>query len=294
MLAAASDNHAPTSFLELGEFSYSTDASTVNEPSNLEEEDSKHIGSPPREPGHSKHASTSGPPSTLADLASSHDTTVQTPEEEPNPFSQAETLHTSDVPVHSSKSQATAVYEESYRRMERADHEEIAAWAIHIALLSFCGLVVIAVLLSFLVIQNYGLVAMFGMSVVVIFFVFLAWFVDKTILSENQKLKPIRRKIVRVVEATKDAVVDEYNLFQMDWREHHLLTYPREEGEELRDQPPAAVLPKPQRKSRIFRLVKPLLGVRRRVFRRKQKIQQPKESSNTSRQEYEPPESAVV
>ena len=50
--------------------------------------------------------------------------------------------------------------------------DRMAAWAIHIALIFFCGLVIASVLISFTVIRNYGFVALVGLMLVVVFVVF--------------------------------------------------------------------------------------------------------------------------
>jgi hypothetical protein len=254
------------------------------------------------------------------DASSDNDTTFRTETsfqttEQPNPLAKEKTFHTSNVPgdasttLHAHGSTTASdmnqlctmpsktlhhanIYEDSYKRLEQADHEQIAAWAIHFALIAFCALVVIAVLLSFLVISNYGFVAMCGLFSVCVFFVFLAWFVDKTILSQNKKLKPIRRKILRVVEAAQQAVADEYKLFQIDWNDHHYLLTNfescEEDDEEQEQQQHSTVTPTPskdKKRSVVFKMLKPLLGIRRKIFRRKRKDKR----QNTSNEEYEPP-----
>ncbi len=188
----------------------------------------------------------------------------------------SKTLHTSNVDF------------ETYRRMEE-ESDRFAAWAIHVVLGIFCGLVLISVLLTFFVIQKYGLVAMMGLMLVLCFVVFLSWFVDKTILSKDAKLRPIRNKIIRVVDVAKQAVIEEFNLFQRDWNEHYLLTneVSMDEGSQHGDVPhennPRSVKKK---RSAVFRMIKPAFRFGRKMFRGKGN--KPKKQ-NLRTQKYHPP-----
>ena len=241
------------------------------------------------------------------------ETTFQTTGQ-PNPLSLEQTKHVSNlapVPIRCTSGAVSCLspsshhemnpnilqdasdanlYEDSYKRLEQADHEHIAAWAIHVALIGFCLLVLVAVLLSFLVISKYGFVTMCAMLMIILFFVFLMYFVDKTILKENKKLKPIRQKIVNVVQAAQQAVVEEYKLFQIDWNEHYLITNGESEDsadhETDEEQPSPGTPAKNKKQSAVFHMIKPLLRIRRKLFRRKRGNKQ-QESSNT--EEYEPP-----
>ncbi len=167
------------------------------------------------------------------------------------------------------------------------DFDRVAAWAIHVALILFCGLVVAAVILSFIVIRNYGLIALVGLILMVTFVAFLACFVDETILSKNPKLKPIRQKISNVVQATRNLFVEEYQLFLIDYNEHMLLLTNGEgivgtAGESLNSSdgnnhvllnaddpkllPAQASLSGIRRRSKVFRVVKPLLVMKKKLF----------------------------
>lgn len=184
------------------------------------------------------------------------------------------TIHTSNVDA------------ETYRRMEE-ESERFAAWAIHVVLGVFCGLVLISVLLSFFVIQNYGLVAMMGLVLVVCFVVFLMWFVDQTILSQNDRLKPIRTKIIRVVEVARQAVVEEFNLFKRDWNEHYLLTNAVSmDDDEGYGAGNLDGKPMKKKRSAVFRMIKPAFRFGRRMFRgRGNQARKP----NRRAQKYHPP-----
>jgi hypothetical protein len=199
----------------------------------------------------------------------------------------SQTLHTSNVDPAKEVLPYTRFGEDS---------DKIAAWAIHVALIFFCGLIFIALLLAFFVIHQFGLVASIGLFLVVTFSIFLAVFVDKTILSKDSKLKPIRRKILKVVQAAQTAVEDEFQAFQRDWQEHYLLLTngesideheTEEEDEEGQQQ---AARTKPKKRSALFKMIKPLFGIRK-VFRRKRKQKDQATSSD-----YQPPlaEDAVI
>jgi hypothetical protein len=197
----------------------------------------------------------------------------------------SETVHVSNVQLGGRRAQDdkedTLVSASPYNRYidddeDRAD--KIAAWAIHIALLLFCGLVIVSLVLAFLAIRQYGLVAMMALLLIGTFSIFLAWFVDKTVLRQDAHFKPIRRKILGVVTAAQQVVVEEYTLFQQDWNEEYLLltngessSDENENNDEEDQQQQQAAAPTKKKRSVIFQLVKPLLGIRRKVFRRKEK-----------------------
>jgi hypothetical protein len=186
-----------------------------------------------------------------------------------------------------------------YKRLDEDDDalDKIAAWAIHIALIFFCGLVVVAIVLASITVHQYGLVAMMGLLLIGTFSIFLAWFVDKTVLSQDTHFKPIRRKILGVVTAAQQVVVDEYTRFQQDWNEELLLLTANGESssdenndnendndeEHQQRQAAAASTTKKKKRSVIFKLIKPLLGIRRKVLRRKEKKRQNLSS------DYQPP-----
>jgi len=180
-----------------------------------------------------------------------------------------------------------------------AQAEQATAWAIHLALLFFCGLILACVLLTVKVVHTYGFLTLLLMACVLSFCAFLACFVDSTILSQNPKLKPVREAIVTVVNVTKQNIAQEYHLFMRDWKENMLLL--TEDGEanssssSLDDEmlPTTTTTEEPQRrrkKSKVFQAIKPFLGFRKKFRRRKKN----KETNNNSTGEpvtsYEAPE----
>jgi hypothetical protein len=156
--------------------------------------------------------------------------------------------------------------------------ERAAAWAIHIALIFFCALIIACVVLTFRVVRGYGFVTLVLMTFVLVFCAFLALFVDSTILSQNPKLKPVRQKIITVMRTTRRMLQDEYHLFIRDWKERLLIT---QDGEQSCSQnssenlmgddsgmlriPPTSQ--KRRKKSKVFKLIRPLLGLKKNLFR---------------------------
>ncbi len=150
------------------------------------------------------------------------------------------------------------------------DAEQATAWAIHFALIFFCGLILSCVLLTIRVVHTYGFLTVVLMACVLAFCGFLACFVDSTILSQNPKLKPVREAIVTVVNVAKHSIAEEYHLFVRDWKESMLLL--TEDGENTTtttdDGLDAGILPttqKRRKKSKVFKImIKPFLGKLRR------------------------------
>ncbi|KAG7360265.1 hypothetical protein IV203_035364 [Nitzschia inconspicua] len=217
----------------------------------------------------------------------------------------SETLHTSNLRLNTDGG------------FQAREAERMAAWAIHIALIFFCGLVVASVLISFTVIRKYGFVALLGLMMMLVFVGFLAVFVDQTILSKNPNLRPIRQKIVAAVEATKGLLVEEYHLLIRDWNEHMLLTQGEEryrENEETNQYRRNGALPPPsvphgRKRSKIFKLVKPFLGLKKKLFHRRQRrnhqqqpsagvvapeTNTPSVSPHLQSQDYQPPVATTV
>jgi hypothetical protein len=189
------------------------------------------------------------------------------------------TLHTSNVDV------------ETYKQMEE-ESDRYAAWAIHVVLGVFCGLILVSVVLTFFVVRNYGIVAMFGLLMLACFAIFLIWFVDSLILSQDARFKPIRNKIVRVVEVAKQACMDEFNLFKRDWKEHFLLTNgpcrDYEVGETVADttyeRPPTN-----KRRSVVFRLIKPIFRLPKKLFSGRKWRSKKGKSKTQEEMTYHPP-----
>jgi hypothetical protein len=179
----------------------------------------------------------------------------------------SKTMHTSNVDAI------------AYQRMEE-ESERFVAWAIHLVLGFFCGIVLLSSVMTFIVIENYGLVAMLGVVLVLCFTIFLFWFVDHTILSKDTKLRPIRQKIMHVVSVAKQAIAEEINLFKRDWNEHFLLTNGSVDDEESCPSVPETSAPaRKKRRSVIFRALKTPLQMGRRIFRGRKKAttdQEPK------------------
>lgn len=170
-----------------------------------------------------------------------------------------------------------------YQQMLEEDYDKTAAWAIHIALILFFSLVCISILLAFVVIHNYGFIALLLLSIMVLFVLFLAYFVDQTILKKNENLKPVRHKIVTALEKAHQAVVEEFHLFREDWHEYNLLLTNGEDPIQQAEQPsPTTTSTKMRRKkSKLFKLVKPFVG---KLFKRKRK-----KTNNNDSSEYNPP-----
>jgi hypothetical protein len=178
-----------------------------------------------------------------------------------------------------------------YSKFEDGDTDRAAAWAIHLALIFFATLVVISLILSFVVIHNYGFVTLLLLSVVLGFCIGLAWFVDRTVLSKNEKLRPIRTKIIHTVETAKQALADEIHNFQQDWKDYHLLLTTGESEvddddvvefdestQEKKSTKPTQA--KSRKKSVLFKMVKPFLGARQKVKKRKKEKKKKKASQS--------------
>lgn len=177
---------------------------------------------------------------------------------------------------------------------QRADR--ITAWAIHIALIFFCFLIITCVLLTFKVVSKYGFVTLVLVIFVIIFFAFMACFVDNTILYQNPKLRPVRQKILTVVKAARIILEDEYHLFIRDWKECLLITQGGESNchnitENLVEDdsnkssgivriPPT--LQGQRKKSKMFKLIRPFLGLKKNLFREKRRRQKAKSAASSN------------
>ena len=193
--------------------------------------------------------------------------------------------------------------------------ERVAAWSIHIALIFFCGLVIASVILTFTVVRDYGFLTLILAGFIIVFCGFLACFVDNTILSTNPKLRPVRQKILSVVRATRKMLEDEYRLFVHDWNENLLLTEGNSQNNNETqtttktsnpmDDNNSGFLPlsaKERRKkqSRVFKMIKPFLGLKKKMFRGRRRQRQWQgqgqnsvsnndASSSNQKPSYEPP-----
>jgi uncharacterized membrane protein YqjE len=185
---------------------------------------------------------------------------------------------------------ANATTENAYNLMD--DHEQLVSWGIHLALILFGGLVCLSVLLAFLVIHKYGFIAISALAIVVLFFVGLALFVSY-ILKQDARLEPVRRRLQGFAEIFQKMVHDEMGAFKFEWGQYLLLTdgdagtaVPNDQEDDQANATPSIPEPK-KKKSIVFRMIKPFLKARKRVFGRKSKKR--KDTEMTSTTSYEPP-----
>ncbi|CAJ1888183.1 unnamed protein product [Cylindrotheca closterium] len=202
------------------------------------------------------------------------------------------TMQQNDTSSSNNKNQRGSIEESlgiDYARFED-EPEEMAAWVIHAALIGFFSLVCLSLILSFVVIQSYGFLTLVFLGFLIGFCIGLAIFVDRTILQKNEKLKPIRNKIASAVTTAKDVIREEISLFKKEWREFHLLLTNGEDdmdganGEADKDDAYVNVdttttVPKKKKKSVIFKMAKPFLGVKKKLFKRKRKQEKTNQSS---------------
>ena len=171
-------------------------------------------------------------------------------------------------------------YDVHYAAMPEDD--KLVAWAIHIAMGFFFTIAMLAAFLSYLIAEKYGFITLVFVSVFVVFCVFLGMFVDQTILRENENLRPVRRRIGVVVAAAKEAVFNEFQLFQQELREYDLLLTNGDVeaadvfGEDDEREQPASTgvphIPLPKRKkSVLFKFAKPLVALSRKLTKRRRK-----------------------
>lgn len=165
--------------------------------------------------------------------------------------------------------------------------EEMTAWVIHAALIGFFCLVCISLILAFVVIRSYGFLTLVFLGFLIGFCIGLAIFVDRTILQKNEKLKPIRNKIASAVTTAKHAIHEEINLFKNEWREFLLLTNGEKEDDmgsanANTDTGTTTVPKKKKKKSVLFKMAKPFLGAKKKLFKRKSKQQKTNQTSTAA------------
>ena len=155
--------------------------------------------------------------------------------------------------------------------IDQRSAERAAAWAIYIALIFFCILIIACVVLTISVVHSYSFVTFVLITFVIAFCASLVCFVDSTILSQNPKLKPVRQKIITVMRTTRKMLEDEYHSFIRDWKENLLITQDVEENLMGDDDDDSGMLRMPQplqnkhrKKSKIFKLIRPLLGLKKK------------------------------
>ena len=101
--------------------------------------------------------------------------------------------------------------------------ERNVAWVIHFCLVFFMGLVLLSIVFTIHIVSKsttrYAFVTVVVLGIMIVFYIFLFYFVDDTVLSQNQKLRPIRRKIIKVCDTTSMFLHEEYYLFVRDWKQ---------------------------------------------------------------------------
>jgi heme/copper-type cytochrome/quinol oxidase subunit 4 len=197
--------------------------------------------------------------------------------------------------------------DDQYHSMD--DHDRMAAWLVHISLIVFLGLVAVSVGLAFVVISQYGLVALVFLGILVVFAISLLYFVDQ-MLKRDARLQPIRRKLQAWHAMAKLLVQDEVDAFKQEWKEYHLLlTNGGDEDDWKKSSLAHQGQPQPlssdetetqqqqqkkkKKKSVVFRFIQPFLKVKK-VFRRKKnkKQDQHTRAASTTTADYEPPAAA--
>lgn len=142
------------------------------------------------------------------------------------------------------------------------------ACLVHAALVFFCLLIGVAVVMVISIVQQYGLLALALTSFLVVAVLGLAFFLDM-VMKEDKKWKPIRKKIRHWQAVTKAVLVKEFREFQLDWNEYLLLTNGKAECDVQNDNISSATgKTKTKHRSNLFLLVKPLLRIRN-IGRRK-------------------------
>ena len=192
-----------------------------------------------------------------------------------------------------------------YQLMDVSD--KATAWAIHICLIVFAVIVIVAVVLAFLAIESYGVVAIVAISMIVLALGGLGWFVH-SIVQDDHRLRPIRREIHSWTKVIQQIVQDEMDAFYDEWQdEYKLLTYgdvsSTKDGTQQQQQQhptnqksldePSSLdcdpsnsisMPSPRRKRKsvLFTMVRPFLTVKRRVFSRSKRNNSNSNNSNSN------------
>ena len=66
---------------------------------------------------------------------------------------------------------------------------------------------------------RYAFVTVVVLGIMIVFYIFLLYFVDDTVISQHQQLRPIRRNIIHVCDTTSMFLHEEYSLFVRDWKQ---------------------------------------------------------------------------
>jgi len=256
------------------------------------------------------------PPSSPSEAFRSAQPTQQELEQQCQQPIKVETVDSKD----SEERKKNAEADDQYHRMDV--HDKYAAWAIHIALLAFVGLVILSILLALVVVVQYGLVAFVGLGIVVMVVAGLALTIH-TIIQNDSRLQPIKRQMELGIKDIKKWVADEISAFQSEWKEHQLLltngeehandesftdggggngnsdnATPTDAASSDRNQPQSTKTTT-KKKSILFRAIRPFLSVRKKISKRRKrknkgmKEQQHNDGATTSTPSYQPPSSNV-
>ena len=159
--------------------------------------------------------------------------------------------------------------------------DQIVGCIVHFALAFFIVLTGVAAFLAIMLVSQFGFLALFIISLLLVVVFGIAWFLDH-VMKEDAKWKPVRREIRRWKAVATAVVLKEVRDFQLDWNEHLLLTdgnaeYDLYDDDELPTMPSSkgatgSAKPKQKRgRSVMFKMVKPFLKFGGRRRRRKQK-----------------------
>ena len=191
--------------------------------------------------------------------------------------------------------------------------ERMASYAIYGSLAVFAFLVGISILLAVRVIQQqYGLIAIFFIMMIVTFWFGLIQLV-KHLLTKEERLKPVRNKLEEYAEQIQIAIQEEYDAFREEYSDYMLLLT-NGDGETFTDEdmiaPPSASIPtsplsqsptpvvhKKKKKSVVFKMIKPFLKIRKgakKVFgKKKDSNNKNQQQQQTSAPVYQPPPTAT-
>ena len=101
--------------------------------------------------------------------------------------------------------------------------ERNVAWVIHFCLVFFMGLVLLSIGFTIQIAlkstTRYAFVTVVVLGIMIVFYIFLLYFVDDTVISQHQQLRPIRRNIIHVCDTTSMFLHEEYSLFVRDWKQ---------------------------------------------------------------------------
>ena len=101
--------------------------------------------------------------------------------------------------------------------------ERNVAWVLHFCLVFFMGLVLLSIGFTIQIASKsttrYTFVTVVVLGIMIVFYIFLLYFVDDTVISQHHQLRPIRRNIIHVCDTTSLFLHEEYSLFVREWKE---------------------------------------------------------------------------